>query len=209
MQLTVHGFENGAPIPPQYAFCAPASQGIVSLAKNRNPALSWSDVPEATQSFALIFHDRDVPSKPDDVNQEDRLVPADLPRVDFFHWVLIDMPASLRAIAEAVDADGVAARGKAPGKTELGVRGINDYTNWFKGDENMEGIYAGYDGPCPPWNDAIVHNYFFTLYALDIESLSLSGNFTGQDARQAMQGHILAEATWHGTYTVTPSLLKK
>jgi len=209
MKLTVHGFENGAAIPPKFAFCAPASEGFVSLAKNRNPELSWSDVPEGTESFALIFHDRDVPSKPDDVNQEDRLVPADLPRVDFFHWVLVDIPASIRSISEAADSDGVTGRGKAPGKTELGVRGINDYTNWFKGDENMEGIYAGYDGPCPPWNDSIVHHYFFTLFALDTQSLNLSGNFTGQDAREAMKEHILTQASWQGTYTLTPSLLNK
>jgi phosphatidylethanolamine-binding protein (PEBP) family uncharacterized protein len=40
----------------------------------------------------VICHDPDVPSKGDDVNQEGRGVPASLPRVDFFHWVLVDLP---------------------------------------------------------------------------------------------------------------------
>ena len=35
-----------------------------------------------TQSFALICHDFDVPSRGDDVNKADREVPEDLPRVD-------------------------------------------------------------------------------------------------------------------------------
>jgi phosphatidylethanolamine-binding protein (PEBP) family uncharacterized protein len=48
---------------------------------------------QAHSSFAIICHDPDVPSQGDDVNQEDRTVPASLPRVDFFHWLLFDLPA--------------------------------------------------------------------------------------------------------------------
>ena len=48
----------------------------------------------ATQSLVLICHDFDVPSRGDDVNQAGREIPADLPRVDFFHWLLADVPAS-------------------------------------------------------------------------------------------------------------------
>jgi phosphatidylethanolamine-binding protein (PEBP) family uncharacterized protein len=49
--------------------------------------------------------------------------------------------------------------------------GINDYTNWFTSEANMRGDYYGYDGPGPPWNDALVHHYAFTLYALDVPYL--------------------------------------
>ena len=38
-----------------------------------------------------------------------------------------------------------------------------DFTN-----NDMRGDYHGYDGPCPPWNDGILHHYVFTLYALDV-----------------------------------------
>jgi Raf kinase inhibitor-like YbhB/YbcL family protein len=70
----------------------------------------------------------------------------------------------------------------------------------------MGGDYHGYDGPCPPWNDAIPHRYVFTLFALDVPSLDLPPRFTGQDARQAMQGHVLAQAAVTGRYTLNPAV---
>ena len=36
------------------------------------------------------------------------------------------------------------------GRAEHGVRGINNYTDWFAGDKEMKGDYGGYDGPFPP-----------------------------------------------------------
>ncbi|NVB42951.1 YbhB/YbcL family Raf kinase inhibitor-like protein [Pseudenhygromyxa sp. WMMC2535] len=206
MKLRSESFTDGDRIPGEFAFCVPADEGHVTFAPNRNPHLAWSDVPEGTKSFAIICHDSDVPSKGDDVNREDRSVPAALPRVDFFHWVLINLPAGLREIGAGTHSDGVTARGKSPGPAPAGKQGINDYTNWFAGDADMSGDYGGYDGPCPPWNDELLHHYHFTIYALDIESLNLDGNFTGQLAREAIRGHILAEASLTGTYTLNPRL---
>jgi phosphatidylethanolamine-binding protein (PEBP) family uncharacterized protein len=70
----------------------------------------------------------------------------------------------------------------------------------------MGGTYGGYDGPCPPWNDSIMHHYHFQLFALDVETLGLDGPFTPDDARKAMADHILAESSWMGTYTMNPSV---
>lgn len=208
MQLRSDSFPNDGPIPGEFAFCVPADEGHVALAPNRNPHLIWSDAPSGTRSFALICHDPDVPSKGDDVNKEGRTVPADLPRVDFFHWVLVDIPADVTEIAAGSHSDGVTPRGKAPGPAPhgCGVQGINDYTGWFAGDEAMRGDYGGYDGPCPPWNDELLHHYHFTIYALDVESLDLSGSFTGQEALAAIAKHTLARASWVGTYTLNPNL---
>ena len=94
MKLTSTSFADGQRIPGTFAFCIPDADHHVCLGKNLNPQLAWSDVPAGTRSFAIICHDPDVPSKGDDVNQEGRSVPASLPRVDFFHWVLIDLPAA-------------------------------------------------------------------------------------------------------------------
>lgn len=209
MELSTTSFEDGGPIPARYAFARPAEEGHVALSDNVNPALAWDEVPDGTASFALICHDYDVPSKGDDVNKEDREVPEDLPRVDFFHWVVVDLPADMRSIAEGEFAEGVVARGKTGGEGPHGCReGLNDFTGWFAGDEDMEGEYHGYDGPAPPWNDSVVHHYVFTLFALDLEQAPLSGDFTGHDVREAINGHVLAEASVVGTYTQNPRLIE-
>lgn len=209
LTVTITGWAHGEAIPDKFAFCVPDEQNHVAMSENTSPEIGWSGAPEGTKSFAIICHDPDVPSKPDAVNKEGMTVPADLPRVDFYHWVLVDIPASMPRIAEGADASGIVAGGKAPGKTAHGVRGINSYTDWFAGDEEMKGEYAGYDGPCPPWNDEIVHHYHFTVYALDVESLGLTGAFGGDQALKALAPHILAKGTWTGTYTLNPALRSK
>lgn len=206
LTVVVDAWANGAPIPGAYAFCVPAAEGHVASGGNRSPGVRWSGAPAGTRSFAVICHDPDVPSKADDVNKEGRTIPASLPRVIFYHWTLVDIPAATTALPAGADSDGVTPRGKAPGATPHGVRGINSYTNWFAGDPEMAGDYGGYDGPCPPWNDDIRHHYHFTVYALDVPSLGLAGRFGAPEALQAMQGHVLAEGSWVGTYTLNPAL---
>ena len=207
MQLTTTAFADNGVIPGEYAFAVIDPASHVRLSANRNPDFSWTGAPSGTQSFALLCHDPDVPSRGDDVNKEGRTVPASLPRVDFFHWVLIDLPSSASSIARGSHSDGVTARGKpGPHAPREGRHGINDYTGWFAGDKDMGGDYYGYDGPCPPWNDAIPHRYVFTLYALDVPQLPVSGKFTGDDVRRAIDGHVLARASVTGRYTLNPAV---
>jgi hypothetical protein len=153
-----------------------------------------------------LCFDVDGPTSGEDVNQEGRTVPIDLPRADFFHWVMCDLPADLTQIVAASHCDGVTVGGKAPGVTPSGgLQGINDYTSWFSGDDDMRGDYGGYDGPCPPWNDERVHGYHFAVYALDVSTLGLSGSFNGGHVRAAMAGHVLASAEIVGLYAINPS----
>ncbi len=208
MHLSSSSFADGQRIPGDFSFCMPDPAHHVCLGRNLNPQLSWSDAPAGTRSFVVICHDPDVPSRGDDVNQEGRTVPASLPRVDFFHWVLVDLPATVTDIGEGEFSSAVTPRGKAGPQTLKGARqGINDYTAWFAGDHDMSGDYYGYDGPCPPWNDEIVHHYVFTVYALDIERLPVEGKFGGAEVRSAIAGHILAQASLTGTYSLNPALL--
>ncbi len=206
MKIHIESFNDHEPIPGEFAFCVPDEKTHVTLSSNRNPKVTWGDAPAGTKSFALICHDPDVPSVGDNVNQEGKTVAYDLPRVDFFHWVVVDIPADRTEIAEGEDSSAVTARGKEPGKKAYGITGINDYTGWFKGDADMEGFYGGYDGPCPPWNDCLIHRYVFTIYALSVESLELEGNFNGHDALSKMEGLILGRASWSGTYTLNSNL---
>lgn len=209
--LKVHagGFAAGQPIPPQFAFCIPAQQGHVSRGPDRNPLLSWSRGPKGTRSYAIFATDPDVPTIRTDMNQEGKTLAADMPRRTFYHWVLVDIPAQTTSIAEGADANGAVPHGKPPGKTKLGVRGVNGYTDAFAANEQMKGVYGGYDGPCPPWNDLRLHHYHFAVYALDVPSLTLPENFGGAEALAAMKGHVLAQGEVVGTYTLNPALAQK
>ena len=207
MKLTSQSFSDQGRMPTRLAFGKIDPQMHVALSDNANPHLRWDGVPAGTRSFAVICHDVDVPSRPDDVNQEGRSIPADLPRVDFYHWILVDVPASTHEIAEGAYSREITPRGKAGPMAPFGTRqGINDYTSWFASDHDMSGDYFGYDGPCPPWNDSILHRYVFTVYALDVKRLEVDGRFSGPDVIAAMQGHILAKASITGIYTLTPAL---
>lgn len=207
MKLWSDSFSDGGRIPGEYAFAVIDPAHHVKLSSNRSPHLAWSGAPAGTRSFALICHDYDVPSRGDDVNQEGREIPASLPRVDFFHWTLVDIPASTTTIAAGAYSHAVTPRGKSGPATALGTRhGVNDYTGWFASDHDMSGDYFGYDGPCPPWNDSIVHHYVFTVYALDVVRVPLEGKFGGAEVRRAIEGHVLDKASLTGIYTLNPRL---
>jgi Raf kinase inhibitor-like YbhB/YbcL family protein len=207
MKISSSSFADNQRIPGAYAFAVPNAADHISLSSNRNPQLGWSGAPAGTKSFVLICHDRDVPSKGDDVNKEGRSIAASLPRVDFYHWVLVDIASSTNSIAEAEYSDGISARGKKGPEAKHDTRhGLNDYTAWFAGDKDMSGNYFGYDGPCPPWNDEILHHYVFTLYALDVARCPVSGIFKGADVLKAIEGHVLAMASLTGIYTLNPKL---
>ncbi len=212
MKLWSDSWVNGERIPARFAAGKLAESGDgAALGDDVSPHFAWSDLPPPTKSLALICHDFDVPSRGDDVNQPGREVPAELSRVDFFHWVLADLPAAADGISEGLFSSGFVARGK-PGPTidvpgfHAARHGLNDYTDWFAGDPAMAGDYYGYDGPFPPWNDSLVHHYVFTLYALDVARAPVEGRFRGADLRRAIHPHVLAEATHSGTYTLNRRL---
>ena len=202
MQLASESFELRGRIPAEFAMGA-----VDGFGGNRNPQLHWSDVPDGTRSFALLCIDTDAPTDPSTVGREDLQIPVEQPRAEFVHWTLVDLPADVRGIAAGSCSDGITARGKrAPFGPPGSVQGVNDYTGWFAGDADMGGEYLGYDGPCPPWNDARLHHYHFKLHALDVAALPLVKGFSLAELRAAMAGHVLAEAELVGTYSLNPAL---
>jgi Raf kinase inhibitor-like YbhB/YbcL family protein len=206
MKLLSDSILDGGNIADRFAFGKPHPDTHFTFSDNVSPHLAWTDAPANTASFVVICHDSDVPSVGDDVNKEGRSVPHDLPRVDFFHWVLIDVPASVCSLAEGDHAAGVVTRGKPAGPAPVGTQGLNDFTGWFAGHPDMGGQYAGYDGPAPPWNDTRLHHYHFTVYALSVARLPVAPGFGGADVQRAMTGHVLAQASIQGTYTMNPDL---
>ncbi|TJY59365.1 YbhB/YbcL family Raf kinase inhibitor-like protein [Sinimarinibacterium sp. CAU 1509] len=207
MQLTSNTFRPNGRIPGRCAFAVQAPHGHVRLAANRNPQLQWSGAPAGTRSFVLTCIDADAPTRPDDVNQEGRTVPAELPRAEFVHWLMVGIPPQITEIAEGACSEGVTAKGKtAPAGPEGTRQGVNDYTGWFAGDAAMGGTYLGYDGPCPPWNDERIHHYQFEILATDLDACPVGEAFTLADLRQALDGHVLARASLRGRYSLNPAI---
>jgi len=196
LSVVVDRFRTGGVIPEVYAYCVPAKVGHTAGGPNRSPAVSWSRGPAGTASYAIVVVDPDVPSVFTSANKEGQVIPAGLKRQDFYHWLLVDIPPSTTALAEGADSKGPSP--KPAGPTANGVRGLNDY-----GDGR-----AGYDGPCPPWNDMIVHHYHFRVYALDVAHLSLPAAFHGPDVMKAVQGHVLARGEGVGLYTLNPDVAR-
>ena len=90
-KVSTTAFQPGGDIPSKYTCTGP----------DVSPALSWSDPPAGTQSFALIADDPDAPVG------------------TWVHWVAYDLPASTRQLAEAVPKTGAIPGG--------GVQGLNDF----------------------------------------------------------------------------------
>ncbi len=208
MKLWSNSLEDGQPVPGRNAFGIPDGQGGMRFGDNLSPHLAWSGVPDGTRSLILLCHDPDVPGDASDVNQADREVPAELPRVDFFHGVLVDIPPEWTEIAEGAFTDGVTPKGKPGPEAPMGLRhGLNDFTHFLAGDPDLAGQYFGYDGPCPPWNDARLHHYVFTLYATSLARCPVDGVFSGGDVREALRGAVLDQASFTCTYTLNSRLI--
>jgi Raf kinase inhibitor-like YbhB/YbcL family protein len=143
LQVSSPAFADGAPIPRKYTCDG----------EDLAPPLEWQDVPDRTKSIAVICDDPDAPSG------------------TFTHWVLYDVPASVRALAA----------GQSIGRT-----GVNSFG------------HAKYGGPCPPKGHG-VHHYRFHVYALGVASLG-GRELSKKAALDAMRGHILAEGEVVGTY---------
>jgi len=116
MELTSTDIQEGGMIPVQFTCDG----------DDISPALLWSGVPENTNSYALICDDPDAPVG------------------TWVHWVLFNIPGSVKSLDQGVDTVESIENG--------GIHGINDFRR------------LGYGGPCPPNG---VHRYFFRLYALD------------------------------------------
>lgn len=196
LSLNSSAFNNSNYIPYKYAQCKSDGHGYTLPSNNISPPLSWKGVPAGTKSFVLLMSDKDIPEKSaiKDVNQK---FPANFPRVMGYHWMLIDIPSTVTKLPEKAGT-------QVSGRTRYGIQGVNYFSRMGGAD------IGGYTGPCPPVNDAILHNYVFTLFALDKSSLGLSadGNFSSDDILKAMQGHILGQAILIGKYTTQSSVKK-
>jgi len=208
LTVTAEGIGSDSYIDNDYAFCIPAATGHVKEGSDKSIGISWSKGPEGTKSYAIIMVDPDVPTVFDDAGKEGKTLPDAMPRRSFYHWVLYDVPAEQSQIPAFTDSQEIVKHGKTELKTPYGTRGVNDYAPYFASNPERQGIYAGYDGPCPPWNDERIHHYHVKVFALDVASLGLKGPATGHQVTDAIAGHILAQGEVVGKYTLNPDVKK-
>lgn len=206
--LSVHvaGLSADHTIPTRDAVCVPKAKGHMGFGPDINPAISWSRGPRGTLSYAVLIEDWDSPGAHRDwMNRPDRQLTAGVLRKTFFHEVLVDIPPDVTSIAQGEVSHGLVPHGKPPSASPVGVPGLNDYVGVFAGNPAMTGRYFGYDGPCPPWNDQVVHEYHFIVYALNVARLDLEPGFDGPEALAAMHGKVIARGEEIGRYTTNPA----
>jgi hypothetical protein len=192
MKLWSNDWTNGESIPERFAAGRLLPDGGVGFGDNISPHLAWSGVPPGTRSLALICSDFDVPSRGDDVYRSDREVPADLPRVDFYHWALIDILPSITTFAEGEWSHGFTPRGKPGPSTLHGARhGLNDYTGWFATGA-VRSISTARSRPSP----TLVHHY---VRAVRAECRSLAGGGPPAPRCDWLADRVLGSATLSGT----------
>jgi Raf kinase inhibitor-like YbhB/YbcL family protein len=210
MTITVESTSvaDGQPIPEAFAVHTPTPEGRSEFGgADRSPHLAWSGEPADTRSFALSVVDPDVPADRTRMGVEGLSLGDDEPRVDFAHWLVVDIPADVHELPEGAGGDGFVAHGRPSDPPVPGaVTGQNGYRGLFEGNQDLEGTYGGWDGPFPPWNDERVHHYVTTVHALDVASVGLEPGFTLEDFRAAIEGHVLDEGRIVPTYTLNPSL---
>lgn len=92
------------------------------------------------------------------------------------HWVIYNIPAAITFLSKGLTSG------------QLQENHISSGQNFKKGIE--------YKGPKPPVG---VHNYYFRIYALSVDTLNLN-NATKQEVMEAMKGNILAYGELIGRY---------
>ena len=135
--------------------------GFGANGDNQSPDLSWSAGPAGTKSYVVTCYDPDAPTT-----------------VGFWHWQLMDIPASTTSLPAGAGALDKTPPGAVQGYTDFGC--------------------PGYGGAAPP--PGRTHRYEFSVYALDVEKLGLGSNATGAMLMFCMTGHILDQGKLTAKY---------
>lgn len=157
--LTSPDIAAGSAIAQHFEF-----DGFGCTGQNQSPVLRWSGAPQGTKSFAVNVYDPDAPTGS-----------------GFWHWYVIDLPATVTELPANAGAKGGA-------NLPAGARQIrNDY-----------GIYA-WGGMCPPPGDK-PHRYIFTVHALSVERIEVPDDAPAALTGFMVNANTLAKASFTATY---------
>ena len=151
-ELTSTDLSPGSPMAPRFAFT-----GAADGAENVSPQLSWAGFPEGTKSFVVSCYDPDAPT------------PS-----GFWHWMLVDVPASVTSL-EA---------GAGAGSATLPGSAFQTRSDW--GTKEYGGAY-------PPDGDR-AHRYYFVVHAVDVETLGVDSDTSAAVVSFNLAFHALARA---------------
>lgn len=137
--------------------------GFGCAGDNKSPALKWSGAPKATKAFAVTMYDPDAPTGS-----------------GWWHWMVINLPADVSALAADAGAVGGAnlPAGASQARIDFGV--------------------AGWGGVCPPAGDK-PHRYIFTVYALK-DKLEVPADATAALTGYMIHGNSLGQASFTAKY---------
>ena len=184
--FTLHltGLSNGSRLSAVNTACRfdPSVEKVV-IGPNINPGLSWRNPPKATQSFALMLLDPDVP------------VPHSDKRRTKAHWVVINIPATTFNIARGQAS--LTLIGKLVAKVRAGAASVISF-----GDKAA--FAASYLGPCPRQDDRKLHHYRWTVSALDVARLPSMQSIAS--LQQLIKQHALAQAVVVTTWSNNPTI---
>ena len=108
----------------------------------------------------------------------------DAPPGIWVHWILYDLPANTKELGKGVPKTKTLDNGALQGA----CWGVNSFSR------------VGYFGPCPPPGHGN-HRYYFRLYALDVESLSLHPKATWTEVEKTIVNHTISTAELMGKYS--------
>jgi hypothetical protein len=131
--------------------------GMGASGENLSPQLSWSGAPEGTQSYAVTCFDPDAPT------------PS-----GFWHWLVLDVPASVTELATGVG---------------TGNDSLPDGAFHVRSDFGE----PSFGGAAPPAGDHS-HRYYFVVHAVDVPTLGIDGSVTPAVASFNLVFHTLARA---------------
>jgi Raf kinase inhibitor-like YbhB/YbcL family protein len=150
MRLNSTAFADGSAIPRRFSCDG----------DDLSPPLSWSDAPTGTRSFVLLCDDPDAPAG------------------TWHHWAAYDIPSTVTAFAERLQAM----------PRSVGFKqAVNDFQR------------PGYGGPCPSRGHG-PHHYHFRLLALSVDGLSLDHTPSCREVEREARKYTIAEATLVGVY---------